>query len=142
MRKPDFCALPRKSNSRLPLSGKGRVMGTLIKNGSVVTAEKTFIADVLIEGSTIREVGAALDTNGHTIIDAQGLYVMPGGVDVHTHLEMPFGSTVSADDYRTGTQAAAVGGTTTVIDFALQSRGHTMREALEKWRAKAQGKAC
>ncbi len=67
---------------------------------------------------------------------------MPGGIDVHTHLDMPFGGTVSADDYRTGTIAAAVGGTTTVIDFALQSRGHTMAEALETWLAKTDGKAC
>ena len=117
-------------------------MGTLIKNGTVVKATGSLRADVLIEGERIAAVGPALDTAGHEMIDATGLLVMPGGIDVHTHLDMPFGGTTSADDYRTGTQAAAVGGTTTVIDFALQKQGSTMREALELWREKARGKAC
>ena len=117
-------------------------MGTLIKNGTVVKATGSLRADVLIEGERIAAVGPALDTTGHEIIDATGLLVMPGGIDVHTHLDMPFGGTTSADDYRTGTQAAAVGGTTTVIDFALQKQGSTMREALDIWREKARGKAC
>ena len=99
-------------------------------------------ADVLFAGETIHKVGPDLPAEGHTVVDATGLLVMPGGVDVHTHLDMPFGGTVSADDYRTGTIAAAVGGTTTVIDFVLQSRGHTMAEALETWLAKSDGKAC
>ncbi len=117
-------------------------MGMLIKNGTVVNASDSSPADVLIEGERIAAVGSALDSAGHQVIDATGLLVMPGGIDVHTHLDMPFGGTTSADDYRTGTQAAAVGGTTTVIDFALQKQGSTMREALEIWRAKAEGKAC
>ncbi len=117
-------------------------MGTLIKNGTVVNATGSTLADVLIEGERIAAVGQALDSTGHTLVDATDLLVMPGGVDVHTHLDMPFGGTTSADDYRTGTLAAAVGGTTTVIDFALQKQGSTMREALEIWRAKAAGKAC
>lgn len=117
-------------------------MGTLIQNGTVVNADGQLRADVLIEGEAIAEVRANLPSAGHTIFDATGLLVMPGGIDVHTHLDMPFGGTVSADDYRTGTIAAAVGGTTTVIDFALQSKGHTMREALETWLAKSKGKAC
>ena len=117
-------------------------MGTLIKNGTVVNADGSSRADVLIVGEEIKAVGASLDATGHQIVEASGLLVMPGGIDVHTHLDMPFGGTTSADDYRTGTQAAAVGGTTTVIDFALQKQGSTMREALEIWRAKAQGKAC
>ncbi len=117
-------------------------MGTLIQHGTVVNADGQRAADVLIEGETIVEVGPQLDSKGHTLVDASGLLVMPGGVDVHTHLDMPFGGTVSADDYRTGTIAAAVGGTTTVIDFVLQSRGHTMAEALKTWLAKSDGKAC
>jgi dihydropyrimidinase len=117
-------------------------MGILIQNGTLVNADGQQRVDVLIEGETIQTVAAQIDPAGHTLVDATGLLVMPGGIDVHTHLDMPFGGTVSADDYRTGTMAAAVGGTTTVIDFALQSKGHTMREALETWHAKAAGKAC
>ncbi len=117
-------------------------MGTLIQHGTVVNADGSVRADVLIEDERIAAVGAALDVTGHAIVDATGLLVMPGGIDVHTHLDMPFGGTTSADDYRTGTQAAAVGGTTTVIDFALQTQGSTMAEALRVWRAKAEGKAC
>src|SRR5271155_758391 len=117
-------------------------MGTLIKNGTVVNADGSKKTDVLIEGEKIAGVGDSLNATGHTVVDASGLLVMPGGVDVHTHLDMPFGGTVSADDYRTGTMAAAVGGTTTVIDFVLQSMGHTMAEALETWLAKSDGKAC
>jgi dihydropyrimidinase len=117
-------------------------MATLIKHGTVVNADGQSKADVLFSGETIHKVGRDLPADGHTVIDASGLLVMPGGVDVHTHLDMPFGGTVSADDYRTGTIAAAVGGTTTVIDFVLQSRGHTMAEALETWLGKSTGKAC
>ena len=117
-------------------------MATLIQNGTVVNADGQHKSDVLCDGETILQVAPNIPAAGHTVVDATGLLVMPGGVDVHTHLDMPFGGTVSADDYRTGTIAAAVGGTTTVIDFALQSRGHTMGEALETWLAKSDGKAC
>ncbi len=117
-------------------------MGIVIKHGTIVNAEATIAADLLIEGESVAKIGKDLATAGHSIVDAKGLLVMPGGVDVHTHLDMPFGGTMSADDYRTGTMAAAVGGTTTVIDFALQAIGSTMREALNTWHAKAQGKAC
>jgi dihydropyrimidinase len=117
-------------------------MPTLIQNGTVVSPEGQQETDVLFEGETIVEVAPGIPAAGHTVVDARGLLVMPGGVDVHTHLDMPFGGTVSADDYRTGTIAAAVGGTTTVIDFSLQSRGHTMSEALTTWLAKSTGKAC
>ena len=98
-------------------------MPTLIKNGTVVNADGQRQADVLFAGETISQVGPNLPSAGHTVVDATGLLVMPGGVDVHTHLDMPFGGTVSADDYRTGTIAAAVGGTTTVIDFVLHGDG-------------------
>jgi dihydropyrimidinase len=117
-------------------------MGILIQHGTVINADSTLKADVLIEGEKIAAVGANLPTDGHTLVDATGLLVMPGGIDVHTHLDMPFGGTTSADDYLTGTRAAAIGGTTAVIDFALQSRGHTLAEALATWDAKAVGKAC
>jgi dihydropyrimidinase len=117
-------------------------MSTLIQNGTVVNADGQRRADVLIDGETILQVGPGISPDGHSVVDATGLLVMPGGVDVHTHLDMPFGGTVSADDYRTGTMAAAVGGSTTVIDFALQSKGRSMIEAYETWRAKSEGKAC
>src|ERR1700722_8325355 len=117
-------------------------MGTLIKNGTVVSAEKSQRLDVLVEGETIREVAADISPSGHTVIDATGLLVMPGGIDVHTHLDMPFGGTTSADDYTTGTQAAAVGGTTSVIDFALQNQSSTLNDALTTWLKKSDNKAC
>jgi dihydropyrimidinase len=117
-------------------------MGILIKDGTVVSATGSERLDVLIEGERIARVGAGLDEAGHEVVDATGLLVMPGGIDVHTHLDMPFGGTTSADDYTTGTQAAAVGGTTTVIDFALQNQSGTLREAFDVWREKSRGKAC
>src|SRR6202041_3365290 len=98
--------------------------------------------DVLISGEMIARVGAGISEVGNEVVDATGLLVMPGGIDVHTHLDMPFGGTTSADDYTTGTQAAAVGGTTMLIDFALKTQGKTMREAFDVWRAKSKGKAC
>lgn len=117
-------------------------MGILIQNGTVVNAGGQQKADVLIVDEIIAQVGPDLSPDSHAVLDASDLLVMAGGIDVHTHLDMPFGGTVSADDYRTGTIAAGVGGTTTVIDFALQRKGHTMREAYDTWRAKAEGKAC
>jgi dihydropyrimidinase len=117
-------------------------MGTLIQNGTVVNAEGRKTADVLIENGRITEVRADLDAKGHETVDAAGLFVIPGGVDAHTHMDMPFGGTVSADDFLTGTRAAAIGGTTTIVDFAIQARGTRMRDALDIWRAKADGKAC
>jgi len=117
-------------------------MGILIQNGTVVTAEKTFPADVLADGETIREVRAGIESAGHTLVDASGLLVLPGGIDAHTHLDMPFGGTTSADDFETGTCAAAIGGTTTIVDFAIQARGTRMRTALDTWWKKAEGKAC
>lgn len=117
-------------------------MGILITNGTVVNATGSERAEVLIEDERIVAVGTNIRHSGHQVVDAEGLLVMPGGIDVHTHLDMPFGGTTSADDYTTGTQAAAIGGTTTVIDFALQKQGGTMKEALTTWLAKSDGKAC
>lgn len=117
-------------------------MGTLIRGGTVVSGSGTLAADVLIEGETITAVGPSMPAANHQVVEAAGLLVLPGGIDVHTHLDMPFGGTVSADDYESGTRAAAIGGTTTVIDFCLQTMGKPMAHALELWRRKAEGKAC
>jgi dihydropyrimidinase len=117
-------------------------MGTLIKDGRVVSSKATTLADVLIEGETIARVAPGIDAAGHNVVDAAGMLILPGGIDVHTHLDMPFGGTVSADDYEWGTRAAAIGGTTTLIDFALQSMGKPMGDAFKTWRAKSEGKAC
>lgn len=114
-------------------------MRLLIKNGTVVTASDTYQADVLIEDEKIAAVGH--DLSADTVIDAAGKYVIPGGIDVHTHLNMPFGGTFSSDDFFTGHRAAAFGGTTTHIDFAIQSKGTTLRQTLDTWLAKADGKA-
>jgi len=118
-------------------------MGILIKNGTVVTAEKTFASDVLIDGGTIKEVRPGIPAEpGHQVLDAAGMLLLPGGIDAHTHLDMPFGGTTSSDDFETGTRAAAIGGTTTIVDFAIQARGTKMRDALDTWWKKAESKAC
>jgi dihydropyrimidinase len=117
-------------------------MGVLIKNGIVVSATESKPLDVLVSGEMIARVGEGISAEGHEVVDATGLLVMPGGIDVHTHLDMPFGGTTSADDYTTGTQAAAVGGTTTVIDFALQNQKGTLQEALDIWLKKSDNTAC
>jgi len=117
-------------------------MGTLIVGGKIVSPAGSSIADVLIGGSTIAAIGSGIDPTGHTVVDAKGMLILPGGIDVHTHLDMPFGGTTSADDYEWGTRAAAIGGTTTVIDFALQTMGERMQGAYATWRKKSEGKAC
>ncbi len=117
-------------------------MTTLIKNGTVVTAGDTFKADVLIDGEQVTMLGKNLAEDGHDeVIDAEGLLLLPGGIDVHTHLELPFGGTVSSDDFFTGHKAAAFGGTTTHIDFAIQPIGGTLRQGIGEWHHKAEGKA-
>jgi dihydropyrimidinase len=114
---------------------------TLIKNGTVVTATDSWRGDVFIEDETITQLGVALDRQADQVIDASGRLVIPGGIDVHTHMDLPFGGTVSSDDFETGTIAAAHGGTTTIVDFAVQDRGESLRKAWETWMAKAEGKA-
>ena len=115
----------------------------LIQNGTIVNADSTIKADLLIDGAIIKEIREGIPPSAaETVVDARGLLLLPGGVDAHTHLDMPFGGTRSADDFETGTRAAAIGGTTTIVDFAIQARGTRMRTALDTWWKKAEGKAC
>src|SRR5258706_386076 len=119
-------------------------MRTLIENGTLVTASDTFEADLLIEGEKIAAIGKDLGKVYGQVdkrVDARGKYVIPGGIDVHTHLDMPFGGTTSADDFESGTRAAAFGGTTTLVDFAMQPTGGTLKHGLAQWHEKAEGKA-
>jgi dihydropyrimidinase len=116
----------------------------LIANGRVITASDDYEADVYCDNGIITAIGKNLPSHRFTAdrtIDARGQYVIPGGIDVHTHLNMPFGGTTSADDFESGTIAAAFGGTTSLIDFAIQYRGRTLRHALDDWMARADGKA-
>src|SRR5919198_6128629 len=115
-------------------------MKTLIRNGRVVTAVDNYKADILIDGETITTIGAKLDIEADVTIDATGKLVIPGGIDPHTHMELPFGGTTAADDFRTGTIAAAHGGTTTVIDFAVQYKGESLLQGVDNWHKKAEGK--
>jgi dihydropyrimidinase len=122
--------------------GWRRVLTTLIQNGTVVTSERSFPADILIDGETIRDIAPGIPREAaNHVIDATGMLLLPGGIDVHTHLDMPFGGTTSSDDFASGTLAAAFGGTTTLIDFAIQARGMKMREALDIWWRKAENRA-
>lgn len=111
----------------------------IIKNGTVVTASDTFEADIAVKGGKIAALGQALEGAAPKIVDAKGLYVLPGGIDVHTHLDMPFGGTTTADNFETGTTAAACGGTTTIIDFAIQYKGEDLQKGLDAWHQKAFG---
>ena len=118
----------------------GGEMSILIKNGLVITHAGSFEADVLIEGERVSALGArGSDWVADEVIDAAGKYVVPGGIDVHTHMELPFGGTFASDSFETGTRAAAWGGTTTIIDFAVQSKGSGLMEGWEAWMAKAEG---
>src|SRR5438128_4650363 len=115
---------------------------TIIANGRVVTATDTYLADIAISAGKIEVVGQNLPRqNAARVLEAMGKYVFPGGIDVHTHLDMPFGGTTSADDFETGTRAAAFGGTTTLIDFAIQYKGQSLRTAFDTWMQKASSKA-
>lgn len=113
---------------------------TIIKNGTIVTADLTYKADVKIEGGRITEIGP--DLTGGTVLDATGCYVMPGGIDPHVHLEMPFMGTYSADDFESGTRAALAGGTTMVVDFCLPEPGQSLLDTLQRWDNKATRANC
>jgi dihydropyrimidinase len=118
-------------------------MRTLIKNGHIVTAVDSYTADILIDGETVTMIGKDLSSVIGSVdktIDASGKLVIPGGIDPHTHMELPFGGTSASDDFETGTRAAAFGGTTTIIDFAVQYKGQALNQALDAWFAKAEGK--
>jgi dihydropyrimidinase len=112
----------------------------LITGGRIITAVDDYTADIFVEDGLIRAIGRDLPMKADRTINAAGRYVFPGGVDVHTHMDLPFGGTNSSDDFETGTIAAAHGGTTTIVDFAVQYKGQTMRHALDTWWAKAEGK--
>ena len=116
-------------------------MSVLIKNGTIVTATDLYTGDIFIEQDRITTIGTSLSMQADRVIDASGKYVFPGGIDVHTHLDMPFGGTTSADDFESGTIAAAHGGTTSIVDFAIQYKGQTLHHAWETWMKKADGKA-
>jgi len=120
-------------------------MRTLIKNGTIASASDTFLGDLLIEGEKVSLVGVGLEKlvgNVDRTIDATGKYVLPGGIDPHTHMDMPFGGTTSADDFESGTRCAAFGGTTCIVDFAIQPQGGSLKQGMEDWHRKAEGKAC
>src|SRR5438046_622833 len=116
-------------------------MSLLIKGGRVVTAADDYVADVFVDDERISLIGEELDLQADRVIDAAGKYLLPGCIDPHTHLDMPFGGTVTIDDVESGQTSAAFGGTTCHVDFIIQGKGQTFGEALEGWRAKANGKA-
>jgi dihydropyrimidinase len=115
-------------------------MSILIKGGRVITAADDYVGDVFVEDERISLIGESLDIQADRTIDASGKYVLPGGVDPHTHLDMPFGGTVTIDDVESGQTSAAFGGTTTHVDFIIQPQGSSFADALEEWRGKANGK--
>jgi dihydropyrimidinase len=117
-------------------------MGSLlIKNGKVVTATDEYVADIYVEGEKVKAIGQALDHSADKIIDAKGCYVFPGGIDPHTHMELPFMGTKSSDTFESGTLAGLHGGTTTIIDFAIQTQGDTLNSAFNRWMEMAKGNA-
>src|SRR5437899_5267525 len=147
-RRPNTRAGPGRPLPALPFLGlafagaEGSDMPkTLITNGTIVTAADTYKGDVLVEDEKIAMIGKGLKAAGAKRIDATGKYVIPGGIDVHTYMELPFGGTFASDDFETGTRAAAFGGTTTIVDFAVQGMGEPLETARDAWLKKARGKA-
>jgi dihydropyrimidinase len=114
-------------------------MSVLIKNGRIITACDDYVADVFIDGEVISAIGRDLPMSADRVIEASGRLVIPGGIDPHVHMELPFGGTVSSDSFETGTRAAAFGGTTSIIDFAIQYHGKSFQQTLDDWHAKANG---
>ncbi|MEZ5423091.1 MAG: dihydropyrimidinase [Pyrinomonadaceae bacterium] len=117
-------------------------MRVLIKSGRVVTAVDDYVADIFVDGDVVTTIGRSLEMEADVVIDASNKLVIPGGIDPHTHMELPFGGTYSSDDFFTGTRAAAHGGTTTIIDFAVQTKGESMTAGVDAWHKKAEGKTC
>src|SRR5215207_8354328 len=115
-------------------------MSVLIRGGRVITAADDYVADIFIDGERISLIGESLDVHADKTIEASGKYVLPGCVDPHTHLDMPFGGTTTIDDVESGQTAAAFGGTTCHVDFIIQPQGSTFADAIAEWRAKANGK--
>ncbi|MBE0690284.1 MAG: dihydropyrimidinase, partial [Anaerolineae bacterium] len=112
-------------------------MGTLFRNGTIITASDMVEADVLVEDGVITQIGRSISRRGHEVVNCKGKYLMPGGIDVHTHRDLPFGGTYSNDDFDIGHKAAAFGGTTTHIDFVIQPKGGSLHDGLKIWREKA-----
>ena len=115
-------------------------MSVLLKNGLVVTSTGSYMADVYVEGDTIKSIGTGLAVKADETVDATGKYILPGAIDPHTHIDMPFMGTTSSDDWKTGSIAAACGGTTSIIDFSLQNKGEMLRDAVDRQKGKADGK--
>src|SRR5207344_1536975 len=130
----------QREESKHAAEGGRSAMSVLIKGGRVVTAADDYVADVFTDGERISLIGESLEIPADRVIDASGKYVLPGCVDPHTHLDMPFGGTTTIDDVQSGQTAAAFGGTTCHVDFCIQSPGQSFAEALEAWHAKRNGK--
>src|SRR4051812_43898475 len=114
-------------------------MKTIIKNGRIVTAVDDYNADILIEDGQVAMIAKSIPADADKVVDAKGRLVIPGGIDPHTHMELPFGGTSASDTFETGTRAAAHGGTTTIIDFAVQRQGERVQDTLAAWHTKAAG---
>src|SRR2546421_6228150 len=130
---------PRAASNDADREGRS-AMSVLIKGGRVLTAADDYVADVYVEGERISLIGESLDLQADRVVDAAGKYVLPGCVDPHTHLDMPFGGTVTIDDFESGHRSAAFGGTTCHVDFVIQPPGSTFADAFDDWRSKANGK--